>query len=51
MPKLAQKGDPANGFPAIQDLFTVDDLGGWDKLDQTLFADNGIATQAVANAG
>ena len=30
----AQKGDPANGFPAIKDLFTVDDLGGWDKLDQ-----------------
>ena len=49
--KLAQKGDPANGFPAIQDLFTVDDLGGWDKLDQDLFSDNGIATQAVANAG
>ena len=50
-PKLAQKGDPANGYPAIQDLFTVDDLGGWDQLDQTLFSDNGIATQAVANAG
>jgi sulfate/thiosulfate-binding protein len=49
--KLAQKGDPANGFPAIQDLFTVDQLGGWDQLDQQLFSDNGIATQAVANAG
>jgi sulfate transport system substrate-binding protein len=48
---LAQKGDPANGYPAIKDLFTVDDLGGWDQLDQTLFSDNGIATQAVANAG
>ena len=32
-------------------MFTVDDLGGWDQLDQTLFSDNGIATQAVANAG
>jgi sulfate/thiosulfate-binding protein len=48
---LAQKGDPANGYPAIKDLFTVEDLGGWDQLDQTLFSDNGIATQAVANAG
>ncbi len=50
-PKLARKGDPANGYPAIKDMFTVDDLGGWDQLDQTLFSDNGIATQAVANAG
>ena len=50
-PTLAQKGDPANGYPAIKDMFTVDDLGGWDQLDQTLFSDNGIATQAVANAG
>ena len=36
-PTKAQKGDPANGFPAIKDLFTVDDLGGWDALDTTLF--------------
>jgi sulfate/thiosulfate-binding protein len=46
----AQAGDPANGFPAIKDLFTVDDLGGWDALDTKLFGDNGIATQAVANS-
>jgi sulfate/thiosulfate-binding protein len=50
-PKLAQKGDPANGYPAIKDMFTVEQLGGWDQLDQTLFSDNGVATQAVANAG
>jgi sulfate transport system substrate-binding protein len=49
--KQAAAGDPANGFPAIKDLFTVDDLGGWDELDSTLFGDNGIATQAKANAG
>jgi sulfate/thiosulfate-binding protein len=49
--KKAQAGDPANGFPAIQDLFTVDDLGGWDGLTEKLFSDNGIATQAKANAG
>jgi sulfate/thiosulfate-binding protein len=45
----AAAGDPANGFPAIQDLFTVQDLGGWDALDQKLFADDGVATQAIAN--
>ena len=46
----AQAGDPANGFPAIKDLFTVADLGGWDALNQKLFGDSGIATQAIANA-
>ena len=50
-PKEAAAGDPANGFPAIKDLFTVDDLGGWDALNEELFSENGIATQAKANAG
>ena len=50
-PKKAAAGDPANGFPAIKDLFTVEDLGGWDALNEKLFGDNGIATQAIANAG
>ena len=51
-PTKAQAGDPANGFPAIQDLFTVEDLGGWDALDTTrCSATDGIATQAKANAG
>lgn len=44
---LAQKGDPKNGFPAIQDLFTVDDLGGWPALDQKLFGADGVATKAL----
>ena len=48
----AQAGDPANGYPAIQDLFTVQDLGGWDALDSKLFdPTSGIAIQAVANSG
>ncbi len=47
----AQAGDPAKGYPAIQDLFTVDDLGGWPAVDTKLFGDDGIATQAVANSG
>jgi sulfate/thiosulfate transport system substrate-binding protein len=48
-PTKAAAGDPANGYPAIQDLFTVDDLGGWDALTEKLFSDSGIATQAIAN--
>ncbi len=50
-PAKAAAGDPANGFPAIHDLFTVADLGGWDALDQKLFSDTGIATQAIAQGG
>jgi len=48
-PTKAAAGDPANGFPAIQDLFTVQDLGGWDALNEKLFSDSGVATQAIAN--
>jgi sulfate transport system substrate-binding protein len=44
----AKKGDPANGFPAIEDLWTVDELGGWEALNEELFSDTGIATQAIA---
>lgn len=48
----AQTGDPANGYPAIQDLYTVDDLGGWGALNTKLFdPTNGIATLAVADSG
>jgi sulfate transport system substrate-binding protein len=50
-PTKAQAGDPANGFPAIKDLYTVEDLGGWDALNQKLFGDAGIVTQAIANSG
>jgi sulfate transport system substrate-binding protein len=48
-PAKAAAGDPANGFPAIKDLYTVDDLGGWDALDQKLFSDSGVVTQAKAS--
>ena len=47
----AKAGDPANGFPEIQDLFTVAELGGWDALNTKLFADDGIVTTGIANAG
>ncbi len=49
-PTKAQAGDPANGFPAIKDLYTVEDLGGWDALNQKLFSTDGIVTKATAGA-
>jgi sulfate/thiosulfate transport system substrate-binding protein len=42
----AAKGD-GDRFPAIEDLWDVDELGGWEELNQ-LFADDGIVTQAIA---
>ena len=42
----AQKG--GNGYPPIEDLWDVDDLGGWDALTEKLFTDFGIVTQAIA---
>jgi sulfate/thiosulfate-binding protein len=45
----AQKGGP--GMPAIKDLWTVDEIGGWDALTQKLFSDTGVATQAIASQG
>ncbi|HEX3327849.1 MAG TPA: sulfate ABC transporter substrate-binding protein, partial [Actinomycetota bacterium] len=46
----AQKGDPAAHMPAIKDLFTVNDFGGWNALDQKLFSSNGLFTQALKAA-
>jgi sulfate/thiosulfate transport system substrate-binding protein len=47
---LAQKGDKSLGQPPIEDLFTVDDFGGWPALEEKLFSDNGIFTQAFTAA-
>jgi sulfate transport system substrate-binding protein len=44
----AQKG--GEGFPPVEDLFTVDDLGGWDALAEDVFGDAGIFTEAFAEA-
>ena len=45
----AAKG--SDGYPAIKDLFTADDLGGWNKLvSDTVFGPNGAFTQAFQAA-
>jgi sulfate transport system substrate-binding protein len=41
----AAKGD-GDLFPPIQDLFTTDDLGGWDGLNESVFGENGVFTKA-----
>jgi len=38
-------------LPAVKDLFTTDDLGGWDTLvNDTVFGPNGAFTQAFQAA-
>jgi sulfate/thiosulfate-binding protein len=45
----AAQGD-GDKFAPIQDLFTVNDLGGWDALDTKVFGDSGIFTAAYKAA-
>jgi len=42
----ARKG--GDGYPAIEDLWDVDEFGGWDALSGKLFGDGGVVTQAQA---
>lgn len=45
----AKKG--GGDFPAIKDLFTVDDFGGWTSLQQKVFSEpDGVFTKAFAAA-
>ena len=45
----ARKGD-GETFARVQDLWTVDALGGWDELDSNLFSEEGLFTQAFEAA-
>jgi sulfate transport system substrate-binding protein len=46
----ARAADAEVGFPEIEDLWDVDELGGWEALNERLFSDGGIVTQAIAGA-
>jgi sulfate transport system substrate-binding protein len=48
--EAAAAGDEEMGFPPIEDLWAVEDFGGWDALDEKLFSENGLFTQAFADA-
>lgn len=39
-----------DGFPAVEDLWTVEDLGGWDAIDTDVFGEEGIFTKAFEEA-
>ena len=42
--------DPADPYPAIETLHTVDELGGWSTVDKKFFGDDGIVTKIAADA-
>ncbi len=44
-------GVPTEGFPVVQDLFTVRDLGGWEQLDTDLFAKGALYDRALERKG
>jgi sulfate transport system substrate-binding protein len=48
-PKLAISGDHGK-FPAMKDVWTVDQLGGWTKLDNQIFSDKGVYQKAFQAA-
>ncbi|MDT4918204.1 MAG: sulfate/thiosulfate transport system substrate-binding protein [Pseudonocardiales bacterium] len=37
--------DPSNPYPTPKDLVTIDDLGGWDVVNDKFFGDTGIVTK------
>jgi sulfate/thiosulfate transport system substrate-binding protein len=45
----AAKGD-GDQFPPVKDLFTIEDLGGWETLNTDVFGDGGLFTNAFAEA-
>jgi sulfate/thiosulfate transport system substrate-binding protein len=47
--EAAQKGDK-DQFPPLEDVFTVEELGGWDELNEKLFGEEGLGTTAIENA-
>jgi sulfate/thiosulfate-binding protein len=43
--------DPANPFPAVTKLVTIEQLGGWKKVNSEFFGDSGIVTEIENEVG
>jgi sulfate transport system substrate-binding protein len=49
---VAGANDPANPFPQVQNLTTVEQLGGWSQVNKTFFdPSTGIVTKIEASSG
>lgn len=42
--------ETAKQFPAVRELFSIRDLGGWAQVEKTLFAPDGVYERAMAAA-
>ncbi len=50
--KVEGANDPANPFPTVQKLVTIDDLGGWSEVSKKFFdEESGIVTQIQDASG
>jgi sulfate transport system substrate-binding protein len=49
-PVQAAAGDEEMGFPPIEDLFTLEDIGGWDAINEDVFGEQGVFTLAFEAA-
>ena len=43
--------DPSEPFPKVDTLTTIADLGGWSKVNETFFGDDGIVTKIADEVG
>lgn len=39
----------ADRYPPVEDLFTIEEFGGWSEATPAFFGDDGIFTQAITN--
>ena len=45
---LAEAQAGGEGFPELEDVWAVDEFGGWESLNDKLFSDAGLVTAAIA---
>jgi sulfate/thiosulfate-binding protein len=50
IPVVKGANDPANPFPAVKQLTTVTQLGGWKVVNDKFFGDNGIVTKIESSS-
>lgn len=50
IPTVEGANDPGNPFPAVKQLTTIADLGGWSAVNDKFFGDNGIVTKIEQSA-
>jgi sulfate transport system substrate-binding protein len=50
IPAVEGANDPSNPFPAVKQLTTVADLGGWSVVNERFFGDNGLVTKIEQSA-